>query len=46
VARGPLGELMTRGVLDHFLKHQESAGQKQDRSQRWLEALKAQVGEG
>jgi hypothetical protein len=45
VARGPLGQLMTRGVLDYFLKHQESAAQKQERSQRWLEALKAQVGE-
>jgi predicted ATPase len=45
VARGPLGQLLTRGVLDYFLKHQESAGEKQDRSQRWLEALKAQVGD-
>jgi predicted ATPase len=45
VARGPLGQLMTRGVLDYFLKHQESVGEKQERSQRWLEALKAQVGD-
>lgn len=45
VARGPLGQLMTRGVLDYFLKHQESAGEKKERSRRWLEALKAQVGD-
>lgn len=45
VARGPLGQLMTRGVLDYFLKHQESAEEKQVRSQNWLEALKAQVAE-
>jgi energy-coupling factor transporter ATP-binding protein EcfA2 len=45
VARGPLGQLMTRGVLDYFLKHQETSEEKQERSQRWLEALKAQVGD-
>lgn len=45
VARGPLGQLMTRGVLDYFLKHQESSEEKQARSQRWLDALKAQVGD-
>lgn len=45
VARGPLGQLMTRGVLDYFLKHQESAQEKQERSQKWLNTLKAQVAE-
>lgn len=45
VARGPLGQLMTRGVLDYFLKHQQSTGEKQARSELWLEALKAQVGD-
>jgi predicted ATPase len=45
VARGPLGQLMTRGVLDYFLKHQESAEEKKEKSQRWIDALKAQVGD-
>jgi len=45
VARGPLGELMTRGVLDYFLKHQPSPRERQDQSRRWLETLKAQVGD-
>jgi predicted ATPase len=43
VARGPLGQLMTRGVLDYFLKHQESDEERTERSLRWLEALDARV---
>jgi hypothetical protein len=45
VARGPLGQLMTRGVLDYFVKHQETSQEKKERSLRWLETLKAQVGD-
>jgi hypothetical protein len=45
VARGPLGQLMTRGVLDFFLKHQETSEEKKERSLKWLETLKAQVGD-
>jgi predicted ATPase len=45
IARGPLGQLMTRGVLDYFLKHQRSPEEKEEQTQRWLEALKAQVGD-
>jgi predicted ATPase len=45
IARGPLGQLMTRGVLDYFLKHQRSAEEKEEQTQRWLDALKAQVGD-
>jgi len=45
IARGPLGQLMTRGVLDYFLKHQRSPEEKKEQTQRWLEALKAQVGD-
>jgi predicted ATPase len=43
VARGPLGQLMTRGVLNYFLKHQESDEVRKERSLRWIDALKAQV---
>jgi len=45
VARGPLGQLMTRGVLDYFVKHQETSEEKKERSLRWLETLKAQAGD-
>jgi predicted ATPase len=45
VARGPLGQLMTRGVLDYFVKHQETAEQKQDRARKWLHTLQEQVGD-
>lgn len=45
VARGPLGQLMTRGVLDYFLKHQESDEERKEKGLRWIETLKAQVGD-
>ncbi|HEX6042768.1 AAA family ATPase [Longimicrobium sp.] len=43
VARGPLGQLMTRGVLDYFLKHQETEEARKARNLRWLETLDARV---
>lgn len=43
VARGPLGQLMTRGVIDFFLKNQRSAEQRRAASRQWLETLQAQV---
>lgn len=45
VARGPLGQLMTRGVLDYFLKHQQSPEARQEQGLDWLASLEAQVGE-
>lgn len=45
VARGPLGQLMTRGVLDYFLKPRESGEEKKEKALRWIETLKAQVGD-
>ena len=44
VARGPLGQLMTRGVLDYFLKHQRSPAEREADALDWLESLRAQVG--
>ena len=43
VARGPLGQLMTRGVLDYFLKHQRTPEEKKAQAMDWLESLQAQV---
>jgi predicted ATPase len=43
VARGPLGQLMTQGVLDHFLKNQRSPEEKKAQAQEWLKSLQAQV---
>jgi predicted ATPase len=43
VARGPLGQLMTRGVLDYFLKHQRSDAEQRQNDEAWLHALKVQV---
>lgn len=45
VARGPLGQLMTRGVLDYFLKHQRTPEEKKAQALDWLESLQAQVGD-
>jgi predicted ATPase len=36
IARGPLGQLVTQGVLDRYLKHQESADERVERNLRWL----------
>jgi len=37
VARGPLGRLVTRGVLDRFLKARDSEEERRDRSLRWFD---------
>ncbi|MCE7985686.1 MAG: ATP-binding protein [Caldilinea sp. CFX5] len=43
VARGPLGELLTDGVIDRFVKQQRSPTQKQRDALDWLELLHQQV---
>lgn len=40
VARGPLGQLMTRKVLERFLKDDTSPEQRRDAALAWLEQLK------
>lgn len=39
VAQGPLGQLMTQGILDRFLKDRRSAEEKQAQALKWLETL-------
>jgi predicted ATPase len=43
IARGPLGELLTDGIIDRFVKHQRSPAQKQSDALHWLELLQHQV---
>lgn len=42
-ARGPLGELLTEGILDRFVKEQRSPEKKQQDALDWLEQLQQQV---
>ena len=39
VARGPLGQLMTKGILERFLKDRRSVEQKREQAFDWLESL-------
>lgn len=39
VARGPLGQLMTRGVIDRYLKTQRSEEERKRRALSWLDSL-------
>ena len=43
VAYGPLGQLMTRGVLDRFLKNQRLSEEKKAEAQDWLASFQAQL---
>jgi predicted ATPase len=43
VSQGPVGTLMTRGVLDHYLKNPRSAAQKKKENLAWLENMKKSV---
>lgn len=43
VARGPLGQLMTKGVIENFAKSQRSLAQKKAQGLEWLESLREQV---
>ena len=39
VASGPLGQLMTQGLLDRYLKNQRTPEQKTEQAQEWLRQL-------
>ncbi len=39
VAQGPLGQLMTRGILDRYLKDRRSEDEKKAQALRWLHSL-------
>lgn len=43
VARGPIGSLMTRGILDQYLKSRLTPEQKKEASLEWLESFEAEV---
>lgn len=45
VAQGPLGQLMTRRILDRFLKDTTTAEQRQAQAMDWLNQLQASVKE-
>ncbi|MGK5095514.1 AAA family ATPase [Deltaproteobacteria bacterium TL4] len=44
VAQGPLGQLMTRRVLERFLKDNTSSEQRQKEAMKWLQQLKQSNG--
>lgn len=39
VAQGPLGQLMTRGILDRYLKDRRSEDEKKAEALQWLDSL-------
>lgn len=41
IAQGPLGELVTRGVLDRMVKDRTTPEQRQDAAHEWLKSLGA-----
>ncbi|MCA9977109.1 MAG: AAA family ATPase [Anaerolineales bacterium] len=43
IARGSLGQLMTKGTLDKFLKSQRSLAMKKEQGLSWLESLRETV---
>lgn len=43
VAQGPLGQLVTSGQLDRFVKHQPSAEERKIRALAWLSGLRAEA---
>ena len=44
VARGPLGQLMTRGILERMVKHPPEVSQRVNAAEEWLDTLLARVG--
>ena len=40
IAQGPVGHLMTRGILDRFVKEHPGPEQRKERAQAWLNALR------
>lgn len=43
IAQGPLGQLMTQGILDRFLKDRRTAEQKRAQAREWLDSLQQSV---
>ena len=43
IAQGPVGHLMTRGILDRFVKEHPGPEQRKQRAQAWLHELRSQV---
>lgn len=43
IAQGPIGYLMTRGILDRFVKEHPGPEQRKQRAQAWLNELRNQV---
>lgn len=43
VAQGPVGQLMTKGILDHYLKHQRTAAQKAKAQQTWWQSWQQEL---
>ena len=44
VAQGPVGDLMTRGIIDRFAKDDTDPEERKRRSLAWLSELRRQVG--
>jgi predicted ATPase len=40
IAQGPLGQLMTKGILDRYLKDRTPPAQRRAQAMQWLESLK------
>ncbi len=43
IARGPIGHLMTEGILEEFLMHQRTKEEKIKAGKSWLESFRTQV---
>lgn len=43
IAQGPVGHLMTRGILDRFVKEHPGPQQRKERAQAWLNELRNHV---
>ena len=44
IAQGAVGHLMTRGILERFVKFHPSPQERRRRAQSWLEELEKQAG--
>jgi predicted ATPase len=44
VARGPLGQLMTRGILERMVKYQPNPAERQEAAEAWLDTMLARIG--
>lgn len=44
IGQGTVGHLMTRGILDRFVKEHPGPQQRKERAQTWLNELRKQVG--